>query len=248
MTSVLNSTWPRELCPPESEYPPGYFREAVGTAGWIIDRAGLNKNSHVLDVGCGWGKVAVGLADFLDPRAGGEYHGFDPTGRRIKWCQEQITTRYAHCRFLLVDIFNPAYWQRGALLARHFQFPYDAGYFDAVVLLSVFTHMLPPDVTNYMGEISRVLKKGGRSLITYYLINDATRQAVREGKTLFDFSMDKGDYLTTSHEIAERAIAYPDAFVLSLYERTGFSGVEIIRGEWMTKKNQHQDLIVARKD
>ena len=47
-----------------------------------------------------------------------------------------------------------------------------------MLLKSVFTHMLPAAVTTYTSEISRVLKKGGRAVVTYFLLNAESRRFV----------------------------------------------------------------------
>jgi len=59
----------------------------------------------------------------------------------------------------------------GQINPKKFVFPYADSSFDLVFLTSVFTHMLPEDVKRYMEEISRVLKSGGRSVVTYFLVN-----------------------------------------------------------------------------
>ena len=41
---------------------------------------------------------------------------------------------------------------------------------DVAFLTSVFTHMLPEDVEHYLDELARVLKPGGRTLITWFLL------------------------------------------------------------------------------
>ena len=42
--------------------------------------------------------------------------------------------------------------------------------FDFVCATSVFTHMLPAGVANYLREIRRVLRPGGRCLATFFVL------------------------------------------------------------------------------
>ena len=89
--------------------------------------------------------------------------------------------------FTVVDIQNGAYNPTGKYKSSHFHFPYPDGSFDVVFLASLFTHMLPSDVKHYLHEIVRVLKPGGRSLITFFLLNEESSALIKEGKAFFNF-------------------------------------------------------------
>src|SRR5262245_58213629 len=54
----------------------------------IVSLCGLATDAKVLDVGCGCGRVARALAGYLGPA--GRYHGFDPTGDLVAWCQRNL--------------------------------------------------------------------------------------------------------------------------------------------------------------
>lgn len=51
---------------------------------FLIDLAGLQKSHHVLDAGCGIGRIAIPLTKYL--LANGEYWGFDIVKSGINWC------------------------------------------------------------------------------------------------------------------------------------------------------------------
>ena len=91
----------------------------------------------------------------------GSYDGFDIVPRAIKWCSNNITSRYPNFRFHFADIYNKHFNPNGRLTAADFRFPYGDGMFDLVFLTSVFTHMLQNDVEHYLSEISPVLKLDG---------------------------------------------------------------------------------------
>ena len=117
--------------------------------------AGLKPAHRVLDVGCGCGRVAWHLTQFLKL---GSYDGFDVVPDLVRWCRDNITPRYPGFRFEHVDVANAHYHERGAILARQFRFPYPDDSFDRVLLASVFTHMLKADFQNYSTEIARTLR------------------------------------------------------------------------------------------
>jgi hypothetical protein len=53
---------------------------------------GLRPDDRVLDVGCGVGRFAAPLTQFL--RENGSYDGLDVVPESIEWCVETISTRY----------------------------------------------------------------------------------------------------------------------------------------------------------
>ena len=135
---------------------------------YFVQLGGLKPDENVLDVGCGIGRMAVPLTKYLK----GVYEGFDIGPEAIKWCQDNISRRYPKFYFQVADVFNEKYNPGGKYKASEYKFPYDNDAFDFVYLTSVFTHMLPHDMENYLSEISRVLRNNGRCLITYYLLNE----------------------------------------------------------------------------
>ena len=80
--------------------------EAIGREflDYFIRLAELKPDHRVLDVGCGVGRIAAPLADYLSP--GGSYEGFDIVSGGIEWCQTNITPRFPNFRFQVADIYN----------------------------------------------------------------------------------------------------------------------------------------------
>ncbi len=58
-----------------------------------------------------------------------------------------------------------------------------------VLLTSVFTHMLPQDMDNYLSEVARVLKPDGRCLITYFLLNPESLALIDAEESSFNFQV-----------------------------------------------------------
>jgi SAM-dependent methyltransferase len=111
----------------------------------MTDRAAPEGGHRVLDYGCGDGA----LLSVLHRRFGGrsiELHGFDPNA-------------------LAVELAGSALASRGvqATLHRSSQ-ALPGGYFDRVICTEVIEHAAAPD--RLLAEISRVLKPGGRLVIS----------------------------------------------------------------------------------
>ena len=143
-----------------------------------------------------------------------------------------------------------AYNPTGKYKPSDFRFPYPDESFDVVLLASVFTHMLPADVKHYMHEIVRVLKPGGRTLITFFLLNEESSALSKEGKASFNFEHEMQGYRTTNVDNPEAAIAYPEAFVRDLYGECGLELREPLRyGTWCGRTNgmSGQDVVIAVK-
>lgn len=218
----------------------------------FIRVGGLTPSDNVLDVGCGVGRMAVALAGYLDP--GAKYRGFDIVPEGIEWCRDAITSRYPRFEFQHADIYNEEYNRNGSLRAADFVFPYGDGEFDFVFLTSVFTHMLPADVRHYMAEIRRVLRPGGRCLITWFVLDAEARKRIDAGATgpLRSFTSNRGGFWVVEGQAAEAAVAYDESDIRAAYADVALAIKEpIIYGGWSGRpdstSNHSQDIIVARR-
>jgi SAM-dependent methyltransferase len=250
-TSTAGGGSPSELLPPDElqKWVGGGYR-AVGAkfCGYLVELCGLQPGDAVLDVGCGSGRVAVPLSGYLNRK--GSYAGFDISTAAIAWCQENISGSHPNFDFRVADIQNGFYNAEGKYKPTDFHFPYPDASFDVVLLVSVFTHMLPPDVEHYLHEIVRVLKPGGRCLITFFLLNEESLALVKEGKANYSFEHEMEGYRTISAKHPESAIAYPEAFVRDLYGQCGLRLREPLHyGLWSGRTDyvSFQDVVIAVK-
>lgn len=218
----------------------------------FVQIGGLRPSDDVLDVGCGVGRMALPLTRYLDKSA--RYDGFDIVRKGIIWCQHNITPHYPNFHFLHSDVFNKSYNPAGAGNASAYRFPYDDESFDFVFLTSVFTHMRRDDVENYLSQIARVMRPGGRYLITFFLLTDDALGRLARGEVQaernFQYEVDQAGSLTINRETPEAAIAYTEADVRRMYERHGLKIEEPIRyGGWSGREGARhgQDFIVASK-
>jgi 2-polyprenyl-3-methyl-5-hydroxy-6-metoxy-1,4-benzoquinol methylase len=123
----------------------------------------LPPKARVLDVGCGYGRVALPLA-----RAGYEVEGLDLSENLIAAAQ-----RAADARGLPIDL----------IVGSMAELPYSASSFDVVICLwSAFNEVLDEDAqVRTISEMWRVLRPGGFALIEGMLYEEASAQAVETG-------------------------------------------------------------------
>lgn len=224
--------------------------EAIGKEfkQYFIDLAGLKSHHQVLDVGCGIGRMAIPLTDYLSAEGG--YYGIDIVKNGIRWCNSRIAPRHKNFRFLHTDIYNKLYNRYGRVKASKYRFPFDDAAFDLVFLTSVFTHMLPEDLANYLGEISRVLRPGGRLLATFFILNDESNALIQTGRGSFVFFPEPGGYAVVNRDVPESAVAYDEDFVLTQVSRVGLTIQHPIHyGSWCDRPHflSFQDIVIAEK-
>ena len=208
-----------------------------------LKRHGLKPDHIIMDVGCGQGRMARPLVDYL---TGGSYTGLDIAKSGIEWCKSEYAD-VPSFRFLHMDLYNSRYNAMGKTQAKEYVFPVEDNSQDMIFLTSVFTHMLAADIENYLNEFNRVLKPGGTALITWYILDDLSRGAK---EAALDFCHEFDDVSrTTVKSTPEAAIAFDIDFVKSAYENAGLTIASIEQGHWARPESPYmlQDMIIARK-
>jgi len=215
---------------------------------YFVDLGHLQPDDRVLDVGCGIGRMAVPLTAYLSPQ--GEYWGFDIVREGIDWCNAAIAGSFPNFHFEHADVFNEHYNPAGTHLAREYRFPHEDSSIDFVFLTSVFTHMLPPDLENYLSEISRVMRPGGRCLMTFFLLNDESRGSIKNRSSTLDFAHAIDGCLAIDADDPEAALAYDEDEVRARLAAVRLRIDEPIRfGSWCGRPSylSYQDIILVTK-
>jgi len=213
-----------------------------------VELCGLQPDEDMLDLGCGIGRKTLPLTRYMSER--GSYLGMDIVKSGVEWCAEKYTREYPNFKFQLLDVCNELYNPEGRFKAAEYKLPSADEQFDFVVLNSIFTHMLHEDVENYLGEIARVLRIGGRCLISFFLLNEESLGLIDEGKSTIDLRYEFGPARAMSKQQPELAIGYDEEYVDRLFKRCGLEIRQpIAYGSWCGRNDfyTYQDQIVALK-
>jgi ubiquinone/menaquinone biosynthesis C-methylase UbiE len=214
-----------------------YFREF----------AGLQQQNSVLDVGCGIGCIAVPLTRFLNEK--GSYEGFDIVKSDINWCNKNISAKHPNFHFQYSGFDNQPNKAEDKTDACNFIFPYDDAKFDFVCLTSVFTHMMPAEVEQYINETGRVMKTGATSLISLFIVNCESEDLMIKKPTQMNFPFNKGFYRLHSLQAENKQVAYDEEWLLEKLSTAGLKMEGIKYGNWCGRNSyfDYQDLLICRK-
>jgi len=224
-----------------------FVKQGQNLMDLLIKYAGLKPDAAVLDIGCGIGRLAVPLTKYLSDK--GSYDGFDIVKKGIDWCNSHISPKYPNFKFLHIDLINSLYNKKTDLEAKNFVFPYEDDSFDCIALTSVFTHMLPADVYNYLAEIKRVMKPKGKCFATYFLLNDEIEAKMEKGLTNFNFPYSYSDFRLMDKNVPEANVAYREDFLEMMYMEYNLRCTEVCYGEWSNSPDSFffQDFHIIEK-
>ena len=144
-----------------------FLSSAFKEANRLVKHFGLNINSCVLDVGCGVGRLPIGIFNQIGEIK--KYIGIDVSARAIRWCQNYLNRKHPNFRFKYINIENQRYNPHGKKIDKKFSLPFDDSEFDIIYLYSVFSHMTIVDIKLYLKEFRRLLEPSGKIFLTAFV-------------------------------------------------------------------------------
>ena len=148
----------------------------------LVKLCGLTDSSSLLEVGCGPGRLPIGLLQVF--KEFGDYTGLDVNKARIDWCKEHIQDFHPGMSFHHIDIENARYNPKGVASQMDYTIPVDAGQSDCIYLYSVFSHLMDNEVNAYLSEFSRVLRAAGKIFLTAF-VSPHTNRLIEENPSDF---------------------------------------------------------------
>jgi SAM-dependent methyltransferase len=197
-------------------------RAAAETIAGALRRTGppLEASARVLDFGCGCGRVLRHLA-----RLPGELHGCDANTELVGWCRDHLP--FGEYR---VNTLAPP-------------LPYGEASFDVVYTLSVFTHLPEALQRPWLDELHRVVRPGGRLLLTTHgdryvdRLTAGEQRRFRAGELVVRWGQVAGTNLCTTF--------HPRAYLERLVSPWWDLAELVPEG---ALGNPHQDLVALRRE
>ncbi|HEU0264226.1 MAG TPA: methyltransferase domain-containing protein, partial [Geobacterales bacterium] len=214
----------------------------------LTNLAGLKKNSRILDIGSGYGRLAHSM--MRSSGFQGQYIGLEILKLHSQWCRDQLGTLDPHFRFVHLDLRNDRYNPGGKLKASEVVFPQGDASQDVICLTSVFTHMYEEEIRHYLTEIHRLLAPGGRCYATFFLLNAESLDLMEAGKSTIAMKLVLNDhcrYLNPDDPL--HAIGYDELWLQQLVESCGLKTETVAHGAWCGRKtdNIYQDVLVLKR-
>jgi Methyltransferase domain. len=229
-----------------------------------IGALGLNTtDGHLLDVGCGYGRLAYGL---LGNGYRGDYLGLDLLPDRITFLKEKFESVHPNFRFRLLNVRNDAYIFEHPQLSKSRERvesaietsatasavnfgAYTRRQPDAIVLLSVFTHMFDEDILAYLRAFHEIMHAGSGLLFSAFIYDDSLDDRIRDGRAkAFRYYKRLSAHCITADPAKPLAmIANEKSWIEGALKALGFE-FKLYNGNWSGLAGGNlQDWIVAKR-
>ncbi|MDF2440194.1 MAG: hypothetical protein JWN98_1178 [Abditibacteriota bacterium] len=211
------------------------FKSGGRVLAELIIASGVKPDDRVLEIGCGLGRVAIPLSEYLTQ---GTYDGIDILEGEIKWARRHISLGHPHFRFHHADLWNRYYNVYAQTRAADYRFPFADNAFDWIYLTSVFTHLLRADTEHYISEIARLLRPGGRCFATFFLITPERKA----GDWIKRFPHEADGCRLHNAERPEWEVAFEEADIRTLFAQNNL----VVDSIFQPSPNS-QDVLLATK-
>lgn len=140
------------------------------------------------------------------------------------------------------SLYNPA----GAVEPTQVRIPLADRSVDRIFLFSVFTHMLRPDIENYLSEFKRLLNSGGLVYATSFIYDDEILVAARRNSAstpwslTFAYQHEPGCRLNDQN-VPLHAVAFTREAWREMVGRSGLMLREFLPGKWSGYYQQYED-------
>lgn len=204
-----------------------YYEDGRNTAEEIVTLLSkyfdlTKQNTRILDWGCGPGRIVRHFPRLL---RNAEIHGTDYNETYINWCRENLK----EINFSMNKIEPPV--------------KYKDSFFDAVMGLSIFTHLSEKNHFDWIKELHRIIKFGGGMLITtqgeayYPKLTEPEKKIFNSNQLVTRQYLDEGNRLySTFHPIEFMKKLLAGRFEIIEHIRGKSEKNESSQDSWLLKK------------
>jgi FkbM family methyltransferase len=210
-------------------------------------------DASIVDVGCGIGRLAFQLLDFVSPR--GHYTGIDVCLDSITWCRRNISAQRPNFSFHHLDAFSEVYNPFGRFASTELQLPIPDRSVDRVFAGSLFTHLMEDEVIHYLQEFRRILRSESFVYTSFFLYSRAALESAkvnRKTSWVPTFAIDHGHGVYGNDPDHLRGgVAFTDEAMRRMIEKAGLVlDLPYLKGWWSglygDNADDGQDVAVLR--
>lgn len=197
----------------------------TGSRCWLtfLSRQYCTFRSDVVELGCGCGRVARSLKDDWFE---GTYLGVDIDSEMLEYCRRNFPE--GRFQFIRSPHRSATYSSGSSYDARETTSELmiaEPQSKDFVYSISLYSHLLEIEVTDYMQETYRMLRAEGIMYMTFFCI-----EHVELGRR-WTFRHQRGNAFVESAQYPEAAVAYHEDFMVELAKNCGFREVTVAPGK-----------------
>lgn len=232
------------------ELPPNHLRVRVGVRNKVFLnqvlclKSGYNfwlhafasrlcdLNSQIVELGCGYGRKAMHLRNYYmqGTRFTGRYVGIDIDDEQLNYARAHFpapqfqffTSSHASKTYAATGTSRTG----GAPACAEYRLPVADDSQDFVFSTSLFTHLLEPELRNYLQESQRILRPGGWMQMNVFALDYMNSCGLTGNRWKFTHTI--GNAQVESARYPEAAVAYRERFLVNLGSELGFAHSEII--------------------
>lgn len=213
----------------------------------------LASSESILDMGCGCGRIAAALTQYVDRET--RYLGIDIVPGLIDFARTFITPRFPSFHFALLNESNTSYdsWRRKGdnIGIANLAEAVPAQSIDLAISVSLFTHLDFAPALAMLTSIRNGLKNDGRVFMTVFVLDASARDGVAAGQTAFSFKQrtPSGKLFAERSDDPTFAVAYDDGLLDELIRSAGFQLERHVRGYWSIggTGETFQDALILRR-
>jgi len=244
------------------QYPPLQLRRHVGgmSAGfngpgyefhaYLRLLAELRDGDSIWNIACGCGMLELALnAQGWQ----GLIIGTDIHKPCIDWAQKNLGSRFAGHSFVHMDIRKESYNPKGTLSTQEWVDGFAEKDFDVVVAKSLFTHVLPDELSIYLKTIASRLKADGKALLTFFILSEEQSRLAALGKNSMPFHpyLEDGRCAVYRPSAPTAAVAYEQQYLEDKLRSAGFKVTKdsVYFGSWTGRADglSYQDIVLVEK-
>lgn len=210
-----------------------------------LNKLGINvRDGLILDIGCGWGRLAYGLHSFgFD----GVYVGMDITPERIGWLNENFAPINPRYRFVHEDVQNELYNPNGTKKEADYAGILEGCKADTIILLSVMTHLYEQEIYSHLRRINEAMHPTSKLVFSCFILDGPAEKTIAEGKASKTFPHSLSSYCRISSKAKPlAAIGYTTGFFERALKDNGMSG-KFLHGAWSGgRQGMGQDIFICQ--